>query len=77
MEVLRRLNTASEFGTMSMHRRFRACADEILDTVTVVHGVYKIVTRTQFFGVIRQHEVSGGTWMFRHCDIRMHTNLER
>ena len=38
--------SASEFCTMGMPKRKRACADEFLATVTegVVHGVYKVVT---------------------------------
>ena len=51
--------SASEFGTMSMHRQFCACAYECLTTVTegVVHGVHKIVVRSSF-GVIRQYKES-------------------
>ena len=49
----------------------RACADEFLATVTegVVHGVYKVVTRLSF-GIIWQHKVSGGKWMFSYCATR-------
>ena len=46
--------SASEFGSLHMRRRMRACTDEFLATVNegVVHGVYKVVTRS-VFGVIR------------------------
>ena len=55
----------------------QACADEFIATITegVVIGVYNVMTWSSF-DVIRQHKVSGGTWMFRHCDTRSHTNLE-
>ena len=35
---------ASEFGSVGMHKRMRACADEFLATITegVVHSVYKV-----------------------------------
>ena len=51
-------------------------ADEFLATVyeAVVHGVYKVVTRSSF-GVIRQHKASGGKWMFHHCVTRSHMKL--
>ena len=47
--------SASDFGTMGMYRRKRACADKFLAMVTegVVHGFYKAVTQSSF-GVIRQ-----------------------
>ena len=37
--------SASDFVTMSMHRRFPACAYEFFTMVTegVVHGVYEVV----------------------------------
>ena len=68
--------SASEFGTVSMRRSFRACAYEFLNTVTegVVHSVHKVVIRSSF-GVMWQHKASGGTWTFCHCDTRVHTNL--
>ena len=43
MEVLKCFKiSASEFGTMCMCRRMRACTDEFLAAVTegVVHGLY-------------------------------------
>ena len=51
--------SASDFDTVSMRRRFCACVDEFLTTVTigVVHGVCKVVIRSSF-GVIQQHKVS-------------------
>ena len=41
--------SASEFGT-NIRRQMQACADELLVLVFegVVHGVYKIVTRSSF-----------------------------
>ena len=49
----------SEFGTMSMCRRFRACVYKFVSIVTkdVVHGVHKVVIQSSF-SVIRQHKVS-------------------
>ena len=46
--------SASEFGTMSMRRQFRACTYEFLTTATkgVVHGVHKVVIQSSF-GVTR------------------------
>ena len=40
--------SVSEFGTVGMHRRMRACADEFLPTVTVdgVHVVIKVVPQS-------------------------------
>ena len=51
--------SASDFGTMTMHRGFCACVYEFLTTVTegVVHGAHKVVIRLSF-GVIRQHKGS-------------------
>ena len=51
--------SASEFSTVSMHRRFGTCTYEFLTTVTegVGHGVYKVVSRSSF-GVIQQCKVS-------------------
>ena len=42
--------STSEFGTVGMGRRIRACTNEFLATITegVVHGVYKVVTRSSF-----------------------------
>ena len=50
---------ASDFGTVSMRKRFCACAYEFLFAVTesVVHGVHKVVIRSSF-GTIWQHKVS-------------------
>ena len=50
------------------------CADEFLAKVTegVVHGLYKVVTRSSF-GPIWQHKVSVGKWTFCHCVITLHT----
>ena len=66
----------SEFRTMDIHRRMRACADEFLAMVAegVVHGVYMVVTR-QSISVTRQHKASGGKWTFCHCVTRSHTNV--
>ena len=57
--------SASEFDTLGMCRRMRACTDEFLATVTegVVQSVYKVVTRSSF-SVTWPHKVSGGKWMF-------------
>ena len=51
--------STSDFGTMSMCRRFRACTYELLTVVTegVVHGVHKVVIQSSF-GVTRRHKVS-------------------
>ena len=51
--------SASDFGTMSMRRRFRACTYEFLSTVAegMVNGVYKVVIRLSF-SVIQRHKVS-------------------
>ena len=51
--------SASDFDTVSLCRRFRACAYEFLTTVTegVVYGVHKVVIRSSFV-VIRRHKVS-------------------
>ena len=51
--------SASDFGTVAMHRRMRACADEFLATVTagVVHSVYIFVSRSSV-DVTRQHKAS-------------------
>ena len=48
--------SASELGTLGMHRRMRACADEFLATVTegVVHNVYKVVIRSSFAVVLKR-----------------------
>ena len=42
--------SASKFGTMVMHRQFRACTYESLTTVTVavVHAVHKVVIWPSF-----------------------------
>ena len=42
--------SASEFGIVSMRRRFRACAYEFLAAVTkgVVHDVHKVVIGLSF-----------------------------
>ena len=42
--------SASDFGIMSMNRRKRTCTDKFLAAVSegVVHGVYKVVTRSSF-----------------------------
>ena len=55
--------SASDFGTVSMRRRFCACMYKFLTTVTegVVHGVYKVVIQLSF-GAIRQHKVRLGYW---------------
>ena len=68
--------SASEFGTVGMRRRMRACADEFLATVTegVVHNVYKAVTRS-CFGVTRQNRASVGKWMLRHCVTTSHRHF--
>ena len=68
-------NSASEFGTLQMHRRMQLCTNEFLAEVTegVVHGVHKVVTQSSF-GVTQRHKASGGKWTFRHC-VRSHTNL--
>ena len=60
--------STSELGTMAMNRRMRACADQFLPKVTesVVHSVYKVVTRLSF-GVTQRHKVSACKWTFRHC----------
>ena len=44
----------------------QACADGFLATLTegVVHGEYKVVTRSSF-SVTQRHKVSGGKWTFR------------
>ena len=57
--------SASEFGTMGMHRQFHTCACEFLTIVTkgVVRGVYKVVIRSSF-SVTRLHKVSGGIGRF-------------
>ena len=49
--------SASEFGTVGMHRRF--CTYKFLTMVKegVVHGVHKVVIGLSF-GVIWQHKVS-------------------
>ena len=50
--------STSEFGTMGVRRRIRACIDEFLATVTegVVHSVYKVVSQSVD---IRRVEVNG------------------
>ena len=52
---------ASEFGTVNMGGRMRACTDEFLATVAegATHGLYKVLTRSSF-GVTGQHKVSRG-----------------
>ena len=52
---------ASDFGTVGMSRRPRACAHEFLTIVTegVVQGVYNTVTLLMQYGDIRQVEVNG------------------
>ena len=57
--------SASEFSTVVVCRQMRVCTDEFLATVTegVLHGICKVVTRSSF-GVIWQHKVSVGKWMF-------------
>ena len=46
--------STSDFGTVSMRRRFCAWSYEFLTTVTegVVHGVHKVVIRSSF-GIMR------------------------
>ena len=65
--------SVSEFCTVSMHRRIRACADGFLAMVTKCL-VYKVVNWSSF-GVTRRHKASGGKWMFCHCVTRSHTDL--
>ena len=68
--------SASEFGTIGMRRRKQACTDQFLATVTegVVHGVYKLVTKSSF-SLIWRHKVSQSKWIFCHCITRLGTNL--
>ena len=68
--------SASDFGTVGMHRCKQACADKFLATVTesVVHSIYKVLTWSSF-GVTWQHKGSGGRWTFCHCGTRSHTTL--
>ena len=40
----------------------------------VVHGVYKVVTRSSF-SVIRRHKASEGKWMLCYYVTKMDTNL--
>ena len=42
--------SASDFDSVSMHRRFCTCAYDFLTTVTesVVHGVHNVVIRSSF-----------------------------
>ena len=70
--------SASDFETVGMCRRKRACSHNFLTTVTegVVHGVSKVVARSSF-SVIRRHKASGGKWTFCHCVTRSYTNLRR
>ena len=67
---------ASDLGTVGLSRPKQACAGKFLATVTegVVHGVYKVVTRSSV-GVIQRHTASGGTWTVRHCDTRSYLDL--
>ena len=60
--------SASDFGTVSMRRRFRPCAYEFLTMVTkgVVHCVHKVVIQSSF-GLIRRHKVSYGIGRFAMC----------
>ena len=64
--------SASEFGTVGMRRRLRACAYEFITTVTksVVHAVDKVVF---WCNAATQCELR--YWMFSHCVTRSHMNL--
>ena len=53
--------SASESGTVSMHKRMRVCANEFLARVSegVIHRVYTVVIQSGFGGTHR-HKVIGG-----------------
>ena len=58
--------SASDFGTMSMCKQFRACAYEFLTMVSegVVHYVHKAMIRFSF-SLIWRHKVSEGSGRFK------------
>ena len=64
--------SASDFDTVSMCRRFRACMYEFLTIVTesVVHDVHKVVIWLSF-GIIWQHKLSLGIGCFAGGELRL------
>ena len=69
--------SASDFGTVSMHRSFCACAYHFLTTVTegVVHSVHRVVIQSSS-GIIQQHKANGGTWTVTQSRIRISTVVD-
>ena len=60
--------STTQFGTITMRRRMRACTYQFLATVTegIVHDVFQ--------GVTWQHKANGGKWTLCNCVTRSHVN---